>query len=280
MSKKDKKLKKKNKGKKEQVLTVMSQHPTQHPFIKIEDENLSLEERIYAVPFTLSYDFNQNRNYQLEKSGLLKKYEKQMILTTYEGGFYDNDREFSNYVGKITDEIRSKFLNKNRVTISKRSTVEYSPNMLQYVGVSIVTSDNYVLLLESIEGRLKDKYTMVQGHVDYDSSFMYTELEAFIAKNTFRELMEEVKFEDGTTLPLENMDKEASFIINKSETLIDLEHIGFVYQYKLSDEDILKVVSAEPEKHNVVVIPKSEIENEENIEKYDSWLSSIAPHIK
>lgn len=283
MSKKDKELKKKKKKKDKKDKGMHGLQPisprTRVPRI-IEDDSLPLEERIYMIPFTSSFDFNQNRHYQLEKEGLLEKYKDQMILTTYEGGFHDTSNKYENYVGKVTKDIRETYLSKYKIHISDRSNAEYNPGLVQYVGASIVTSDKYVLVLESLAGRLKGKYTMVQGHVDYDSSYMYTAVEPFIAKNAYRELIEEVKFKDGTSLPVENMEVNPSFFINKSETLIDIEHIGFVYQYKLSDEDILKVVSAEPEKHDVVVILKEELKNEENTEKFDSWLSSIAPLIK
>lgn len=292
MSKKDKELKKLKKGKdKEKKKKKVKLQECEQPVFRrnsdkelvfIVDENLSLEERVYAIPYDLSYNFEQNRIHQLKEAGLYDKYNKQLIITTYVGTICNpyNVEDYMNYVGEITDDIRRDFLNKNYVHVSYRSDVEYSPRTQQYVGVVIVTSKNYVLLLEAIEGRLKGKYTMVQGHVDYDSSFVYLPLESFIAKNAYRELIEEVKFEDGSELPVENMNTEASFIVNKTETLIDIEHLGLVYQYEMSDEDIVKLVSAEPEKHNVVLMPKAEIHNEENMGKYDSWLSSVINLIK
>lgn len=290
MSKKDKELKKLKKGKDkdkkkkkkvrlEEVRMPEGRYNTrERGLVFIDDESMSLEERVYAIPYDEPYNFDQNRIHQLVKEGLYDKYLEQNILTTYCGTVMNHgpySKGDGGIVSEINDDIREALLSKQYAYVNRRADVEYSPRMNQYVGAVIVESKKYILVLKSIAGRLEGKYTMIQGHVDYDSSFVYLPLESFIAKNAYRELTEEVKLADGTELPVEFMDTEASYIINKAETLVDVEHLGIVYKYKVSDEMIHNIVSAEPEKHEVIVIPKNETHNEENMEKYDSWLSSI-----
>lgn len=262
--------KKKNK----KLKSVECIKPPKKKFIKIKDKSLTLEERIYALP-PYTHDFTMNRQYQLEKAGLWDKYDQQYILTTHANSLdFDTNKE---YVGLFDEKIEEKFLNKRNINISKRSRVEYSPFSLQIVGGCIISSPSFIAVLKSTSGRLKDKLTMIQGHVDYDSSFVScNDVTEFIRKNTMRELKEEVKIKGEELEDVITLSEKPKYVINKYGTLIDVEHIGFIYEASMSDEDILKLKSNEKDKHEVFIINRETL-NEKGKDEYtfDSWLSDV-----
>ena len=255
-------------------------------FIKIKDKNLSLEERVYAIP-PCTYDFDKNREYQLKKAGLWDKYEEQYILVsnpdTYD--YETNTKIDLEYVGLYNEDIEKRFLtfdnNNNhfgsRVSVRKRSAVEYTPYALQVVGGCIITSPSFIAVLKSIEGRLKDKLTLIQGHVDYDTTYVLCkDATSFIRKNVIRELNEEVKIKGVDLEDVITVAEKPKFVINKYATLIDIEHIGFIYEASMSDEDILKLKTNEKDKHEVFIINKETLaESGKEAFNFDSWLSDI-----
>ncbi|WP_304576618.1 hypothetical protein [Romboutsia ilealis] len=248
-------------------------------FIKIKDKNLTLEERIYAIPPN-TYDFNMNKKYQLEKAGLWEKYDQEFILTLYPYPGYDMETEKKKdmtYVGLFNEEIENDLLRKDRVHICRRSHAEYSPFQLQIVGGCIITSPSFIAVLKSTSGRLKDKLTMVQGHVDYDPSFVLCkDMTEFVRKNAMRELNEEVKIKGEDLTDVITLSEKPKYVINKYTTLIDIEHIGFIYEASMSDEDILKLKSNEKDKHEVVIINRETLAEKGKDEfAFDSWLSDV-----
>ena len=246
-------------------------------FIKIKDKNLSLEERIYAIP-PHTWDFEQNRKYQLEKAGLWEKYENQFILVSYPILYDDNHQKKDlRYVGLFNEQIEKDFLGECSISIRKRSQVEYTPYALQVVGGCVITSPSFIAVLKSIEGRLKDKLTMVQGHVDYDSTYsLYKNMTEFIRINTMRELTEEVKIKGVDLEEVITLDEKPKFVINKYDTLIDMEHVGFIYEAKMSDEDIMKLKTNEKDKHEVFLINRETLaEQGKEAFNFDSWLSDV-----
>ena len=265
--------KKDKKNKQSEIL-----NPMQGPFIKVKDKNLSLEERIYALP-PYTHDFNMNRQYQLEKAGLWEKYEQEFILTMYVEDYdFDTGRKIDHtYVGVFNEEIEKQYLNINRVSISKRSNVEYQPGPLQIISGCIITSPSFIAVLKSTAGRLEGKLTMAQGHVDYDPSFVLCkDLTSYVRKNAIRELSEEVKIKDGNLLDDITVSEKPKYVINKYGSLIDIEHIGFVFEATMSDEDILKLKSNEKDKHDIFIVNKESL-IEEGVDAYpfDSWTEDV-----
>lgn len=253
--------------------------PTKEEFIKIKDKNLTLEERIYAIPPN-TYDFNLNKKYQLKKAGLWEKYEQEFILTAYLYPDYDFETEKKidmTYIGLFNEEIENRFLRKDRINVCKRSNAEYSPFHLQLVGGCIITSPSFIAVLKSTSGRLKDNLTMVQGHVDYDPSFVLCrDMTEFIRKNVMRELNEEVKIKGEYLTDVITLSEKPKYVINKYTTLIDIEHIGFIYEATMSDEDIIKLKSNEKDKHEVVIINRETLAEKGKDEfAFDSWLSDV-----
>lgn len=249
-------------------------------FVKVKDKNLTLEERIYALP-PQTYDFGRNREYQLKKAGLWDKYEKEFIFVTHPVRYdYDTNKKIElEYVGLYNEDIENRFLSKDKVCINKRSVVEYNPYYLQLVCGCIITSPSFIATLKSTKGRLKDNLTMIQGHVDYDTSFVTCNsdnIAEFIRKNTIRELTEEVKIKGVDLTDVTSMSDKPKYVINKYKTLVDIEHIGFIYEVSMSDEDILKLKSNEKDKHEVFLVNRETLaEQGKEAFNFDSWLSDV-----
>lgn len=247
-------------------------------FIKIKDKKLSLEERIYAIP-PYTYDFDRNREYQLKKAGLWEKYDREYIIVSLPE-IYDYEAKANKdltYVGLFTEEIEKQFLNINRVSVRRRSQVEYTPYCLQIVGGCIITSPSFIAVLKSTEGRLKDKLTMIQGHVDYDPTFVLcNDTTQYVRKNAMRELTEEVKIKGVDLEDVVTLSEKPKYVINKYSTLIDIEHIGFIYEVSMSDEDIMKLKSNEKDKHEVFLINRETLaEQGKEAYNFDSWLTDV-----
>lgn len=249
-------------------------------FTKIKDKNLTLEERIYALP-PQTYDFSRNREYQLKKAGLWDKYEKEFILVTNPIAYdYETNKKINlEYVGVYNEDIENRFLTKDRVDINKRSSVEYNPYFLQIVCGCIITSPSFIATLKSNKGRLKDKLTSVQGHVEYDPSFVTCDndnVTEFIRKNALRELIEEVKIKGVDLTDVISISDKPKYVINKYKNLVDMEHIGFMYEVTMSDEDILKLRSNEKDKHEVFLVNRETLaEQGKEAFNFDSWLSDV-----
>lgn len=132
-------------------------------------------------------------------------------------------------------------------------------------GLIIDESEEYVYLLKCIKGRLKGKYTLVQGHMSSRGMDWNNSPLKYIANlNMTKELQEEVDFS--------NLELSSPIIYNPkalimlSDNKISEDHIGFLYTIKVPDGT--ELISNEKDKHEVVKFRLDDVLNESNL---DTW---------
>lgn len=159
-----------------------------------------------------------------------------------------------------------------------RSQVEYGGKMevnnrtkrhCVVAGLIMDESEEHVYLLKSIKGRLKGKYTLVQGHMSNRGvEWNNAPLRHIANLNMIKELHEEVN--------VSNPETETPIVYNPralimlSDNKISEDHIGFLYTIKVPDG--AELVSNEKDKHEVVKFKKQNILNEPNL---DTWVKTF-----
>lgn len=159
-----------------------------------------------------------------------------------------------------------------------RSQVEYGGKMevnnrtkrhCVVAGLIMDESEEHVYLLKSIKGRLKGKYTLVQGHMSNRGvEWNNAPLRHIANLNMIKELHEEVNFSNPETETPIVYNPRA--LIMLSDNKISEDHIGFLYTIKVPDG--AELVSNEKEKHEVVKFKKRDIINEPNL---DTWVKTF-----
>lgn len=159
-----------------------------------------------------------------------------------------------------------------------RSQVEYGGKMevnnrtkrhCVVAGLIMDESEEHVYLLKSIKGRLKGKYTLVQGHMSNRGvEWNNAPLRHIANLNMIKELHEEVNFSNPETETPIVYNPRA--LIMLSDNKISEDHIGFLYTIKVPDG--AELVSNEKDKHEVVKFKKQNILNELNL---DTWVKTF-----
>ena len=159
-----------------------------------------------------------------------------------------------------------------------RSQVEYGGKMevnnrtkrhCVVSGLIMDESEEHVYLLKSIKGRLKGKYTLVQGHMSNRGvEWNNAPLRHIANLNMIKELHEEVNFSNPETETPIVYNPRA--LIMLSDNKISEDHIGFLYTIKVPDG--AELVSNEKDKHEVVKFKKQNILNEPNL---DTWVKTF-----
>lgn len=159
-----------------------------------------------------------------------------------------------------------------------RSQVEYGGKMevnnrtkrhCVVAGLIMDESEGHVYLLKSIKGRLKGKYTLVQGHMSNRGvEWNNAPLRHIANLNMIKELHEEVNFSNPETETPIVYNPRA--LIMLSDNKISEDHIGFLYTIKVPDG--AELVSNEKDKHEVVKFKKQNILNEPNL---DTWVKTF-----
>lgn len=159
-----------------------------------------------------------------------------------------------------------------------RSQVEYGGKMeinnrtkrhCVVAGLIMDESEEHVYLLKCIKGRLKGKYTLVQGHMSNRGvEWNNAPLRHISNLNMIKELHEEVNFSNPETETPIVYNPRA--LIMLSDNKISEDHIGFLYTIKVPDG--AELVSNEKDKHEVVKFKKQNILNEPNL---DTWVKTF-----
>lgn len=159
-----------------------------------------------------------------------------------------------------------------------RSQVEYGGKMevnnrtkrhCVVAGLIMDESEEHVYLLKSIKGRLKGKYTLVQGHMSNRGvEWNNAPLRHISNLNMIKELHEEVNFSNPETETPIVYNPRA--LIMLSDNKISEDHMGFLYTIKVPDG--AELVSNEKDKHEVVKFKKQNILNEPNL---DTWVKTF-----
>lgn len=159
--------------------------------------------------------------------------------------------------------------------VKTRSEVEYNPLWLQFVvGVVIKnkTGDKVALLKTTnhSENRVKEKITLVQGHVTATESIYTRSLKEIFTESAVRELLEETDIaeESAKFSPMEHI-----LTIHDTSNTVGFEHMGYIYRLTLNDNEFDNLKSNEEHKHEVIILDKTNIT--EVVDKGDNWLKML-----
>lgn len=215
--------------------------------------------------------FNFNRSLVMHKYGLDLKYNEMIFYTQYkpEKEILEFDEDLKINGIKFDDLFPLKGGN--------RADLEYTGGDKQQLVVCAIIYDpvkDVFVFLKSIEGRLKGKLNLVQGHAAVPAKFLPNTQPniRLMNDNMLKELQEEVVgIKDFVFSPI--------CIIHTEDNKISQEHIGICYMIEADiDYDMLK--SGEPKKHEVVVIEGTRVMESENINKMDTWCRKLIEYIK
>jgi predicted NUDIX family phosphoesterase len=179
----------------------------------------------------------------------------------------DNDITSFSYMKEFEEILSDKYSfsisTKENYKFIKRSLVEHDIRFRQVcVGALITDNVNMICLKTNDRGRIPNKYTLIQGHVDFHKSEYGMSQVDFIQSNVLRELYEEIDLitptESGLLIGVPfTISTYPDYIINVKKTITNLEHVGFIYILRVQDcnEAFELITSKEPTKHEVVILP-------------------------
>lgn len=177
----------------------------------------------------------------------------------------------------------SPFVNMMRagiIEVHKRAAMEYNPQYIQIIPVGLFkTLDNRVVILRTkADGntRIKDKLTLPQGHSEFRTEHTLKDSSVVLLSELLREFKEEVKVDNSPELEIVHY--ELLNAILTSDSVISLEHIGFLYEVTLGVNSIelmekFNIRSGEPDKHEVILLDPKELYKQKDLA--DSWLQAV-----
>lgn len=186
-----------------------------------------------------------------------------------------------------------------------RIDIEYNPQYIQIcVGVLLTTykldsQEPYFVLLRSNQYPTKDKFTLVQGHCDFDGTSLLNgvlrsvnndmretgsvdydamrycaddatpnyleysyQLDSFLRENAYREFLEETSLDPKTCHFRWLTNKNSNILIlpeSHNMDSISYYHMGVVYKAEVACEESDFNNIAEKEKHSIVLMSRSEV---------------------
>lgn len=169
--------------------------------------------------------------------------------------------------------------------IKQRHQLEFNLKYKQLVVGAYITNGKYLVMLKNKEGRLKDKLSMIQGHVSYNENCLLLSQRKFLLDNMMREIREEIICDEVRWEEIKNHIKPRFFLSTKSE-MISLEHFGIIYQIRLDyPDEIFKdlFMSGEPDKHDIEIVDLSQLfwsnSVESKLKMFDGWSSEIVRYL-
>ena len=212
-------------------------------------------------------EFAENRDRVFREHGIYEKYNELIYYTDFK-----MDKE-------IIDVEEVDFSN-FRVGIDNRNNLEYNGDFVKQLVVGglvfdVSKGDFYVLKCKG--ERLKDKLTLIQGHLGVPEFAMEeTDLGEIIEYNMIKELNEEA-----CLLPKDIMQIEMRYFIQSNDNKISSEHMGVISMVYIDSSKMdYELVSGEPEKHDVVKLSFMDISNLEVLDTMDTWLRKVVVKLK
>ena len=212
-------------------------------------------------------EFAENRDRVFREHGIYEKYNELIYYTDFK-----MDKE-------IIDVEEVDFSN-FRVGIDNRNNLEYNGDSVKQLVVGglvfdVSKGDFYVLKCKG--ERLKDKLTLIQGHLGVPEFAMEeTDLGEIIEYNMIKELSEEA-----CLLPKDIMQIEMRYFIQSNDNKISSEHMGVISMVYIDSSKMdYELVSGEPEKHDVVKLSFMDISNLEVLDGCDTWLRKVIVKLK
>lgn len=220
-----------------------------------------------------SNEFILNRDKVFTKYGLYKKYGSEMVLVT------NVKPKMEIITGPYIEREIHRIIS-DSLDVDYRSNCEYngSERKQLVVGTVLYNPDRKEIgVLKSIDGRLKGKYTMIQGHV----SFVYKMCSSkalhlpnvfmrVINSNLEKEICEEVGL-------LPNVyESKMKACIQTNDNKISSEHLGLLFVTIVKDNIVWKnIKSTEPHKHEFTTISVEDIDKLVDSGKADTWLKKF-----
>jgi dCMP deaminase len=212
-------------------------------------------------------EFVENRHKIFEEKGLYEYYDEIIYYTDYRP---------ENEVTKIDKEI----LKKIGTQFTNRNELEYNGDFVRQLVVGALVYDVFTdsfIVLKCKGERLKDKLTLVQGHVSkLEKGNVKHRLQTILNKNIKKELTEEL------TIDLEDIISiEPLYLVQSNDNKISSEHLGVIYLVKIDTGNIeYEIESGEPEKHDVEMLSLFKLSDLKVIDKMDTWLRKVIVQLK
>lgn len=175
------------------------------------------------------------------------------------------------------------------IVVNSRRNLEFNPHYLQLVSVSVIHSDTHILLLKTStsSNQLAGKYTFVQGHAHFDHRAYTSNIMDYLKYVAMKETKEELSIlsQDSSLSPavFDNV-SEVKIAVYDTANVISLEHVGFVTFTEVSQELLQSIVSNEPDKHDVVVVPMDSLTSSGTVQgsstKPDDWTRAIIKYVQ
>ena len=207
-------------------------------------------------------EFAENRDKVFREHGIYERYNELIFYT---------DCKLNKEIIDIEEMDYSQF----RIGIENRNNLEYNGDAVKQLVVGAIVFDvatGQFTVLKCKGERLKDKLTLVQGHLavpeDYNESMTIAQV---IEINTLKELSEEVclKAEDV-------MQIEMRYFIQSNDNKISSEHMGVISLVYIDSRNMnYELVSGEPEKHDVVKLTFKDLNNQDVQNGMDTWLRKV-----
>lgn len=172
-------------------------------------------------------------------------------------------------------EDNNTFVSDHTFKYIPRYIAEYDPGLYQLECCLLVYDEyNNVLLLQKNKSRSDGLTTMIQGHVEYSREIYTTSKGDFVKLNMLRELKEEV-----SNFPKISInDLVHCGYIYSCKNLVKMIHFGVLYKCKITCNEMRRITSNEPMKHNVIIINHDKLRSGDHKLNLDPWLEELLKH--
>lgn len=264
-------------------------------------------QEIYGEYDITDEGFLENRKRVFDKYNLHNKYKDEMVLVIrgfkLEYSYYSlpigytkiNHNDIELISNKVPCFINTKFTidqvinDMLMIQPMKRIEVEYSgcqnnkslyssfiPKQIVIAGLLYNHRDNKYYILKSKKGRLKGKYTMIQGHVTYEPD-LKEDWCTMIKHSLIREFDEEISLRNRISEGMAvRFTHNGMLLLN--DNYISKEHLGLIYDITI-DENPQSICSNEPDKHDVVSMTIEELKDKRNYNQMDTWLQKVVDNL-
>ena len=211
--------------------------------------------------------FKMNRDKIFKEHNLYEYYDEMIYYTDYR-------------IDKEIVRIDKNTFKRLGVQVANRNELEYNGDSVKQLVVGALVYDKYnecFILLKCKGERLKDRLTLVQGHVSKsDRDTERSRLQTILNRNLKKELSEEL------TLDVKDIESiEPMYLIQSNDNKISSEHLGVIYLVKIDTCKLnYEVESGEPEKHDVEYVSMYELSDLKLLDKLDTWARKAIMKLK
>lgn len=210
--------------------------------------------------------FKINRDKVFKENNLYEYYDELVYYTDYK-------------INKEIVPITKSTYDKIGVQIANRNELEYNGDHVKQLVVGAVVYDVYnknFIFLKCKGERLKDKLTLVQGHLAYDENSRAKLLKTIMINNLKKELSEELTLKQKDILSIEPM-----YLIQTNDNKISSEHMGMISLVKIDTSELdYEIESGEPDKHDVEFMSMYSLSDLNKLDNLDTWARKVMMKMK